>query len=175
MNQLSNKVAIITGASSGIGQDAARLFASEGARLVVTGRRQAALEALVGEIAAKGGEAVALAGDIRDEQLARRLVELAVDRFGGLDEENFAVAYNDVDFCLRLWQSGLLNVMTPFAAAVHHESKSRGDDTRAGGEKQARYEREKARFCARYAGLMQQGDPYYNPHFTLLYENYGYK
>ena len=95
--------------------------------------------------------------------------------FGGLDEENFAVAYNDVDFCLRLWQSGLLNVMTPFAAAVHHESKSRGDDTRAGGEKQARYEREKARFCARYAGLMQQGDPYYNPHFTLLYENYGYK
>ncbi|MFQ7002297.1 MAG: hypothetical protein ACLRRT_00485 [Ruthenibacterium lactatiformans] len=35
------------------------------------------------------------------------------DRFGGLDEENFAVAYNDVDFCLRLWQSGLLNVMTP--------------------------------------------------------------
>ena len=97
------------------------------------------------------------------------------DRFGGLDEENFAVAYNDVDFCLRLWQSGLLNVMTPFATAVHHESKSRGDDTRAGGEKQARYEREKARFCARYAGLMQQGDPYYNPHFTLLYENYGYK
>ena len=97
------------------------------------------------------------------------------DRFGGLDEENFAVAYNDVDFCLRLWQSGLLNVMTPFAAAGHHESKSRGDDTRAGGEKQARYEREKARFCARYAGLMQQGDPYYNPHFTLLYENYGYK
>lgn len=90
MNQLSNKVAIITGASSGIGQDAARLFASEGARLVVTGRRQAALEALVGEIAAKGGEAVALAGEIRDEQLARRLVELAVDRFGGLD-----IAFNN--------------------------------------------------------------------------------
>ena len=56
----------------------------------MTGRRQAALEALVGEIAAKGGEAVALAGDIRDEQLARRLVELAVDRFGGLD-----IAFNN--------------------------------------------------------------------------------
>lgn len=97
------------------------------------------------------------------------------DHFGGLDAENFAVAYNDVDFCLRLWQSGLLNVMTPFATAVHHESKSRGDDTHAGGAKQARYEAEKARFCARYADLMQRGDPYYNPHFTLLYENYGYK
>lgn len=94
---------------------------------------------------------------------------------GGLDEQNFAVAYNDVDFCLRLWQCGLLNVMTPFAAAVHHESKSRGDDTHSGGEQQARYEAEKARFVQKYGELLAKGDPYYNPHFTLLYENYGYK
>ena len=65
---------------------------------------------------------------------------------GGLDETNFAVAYNDVDFCLRLRGHGLLNVMTPFAAGVHYESKSRGDDTKSGGEKQQRYEREKACF-----------------------------
>ena len=97
------------------------------------------------------------------------------DRLGGLDEERFAVAYNDVDFCLRLWQTGLLNVMTPFAAAVHHESKSRGDDTNCGGEKQARYERERENFRTRYAGLMQRGDPYYNPHLTLQFENYAYK
>lgn len=95
-------------------------------------------------------------------------------RFGGLDAENFAVAYNDVDFCLRLWQAGYLNVMTPFAQATHYESKSRGDDTRAGGEKQARYEAERTRFRTRYANLLQRGDPYYNPHLTLLYENYGY-
>ncbi len=97
------------------------------------------------------------------------------ERFGGLDETSFAVAYNDVDFCLRLWQAGYLNVMTPFAAAVHYESKSRGDDTRAGGEKQARYEAERARFRAKYAALLEAGDPYYNPHLTLLYENYGLK
>lgn len=97
------------------------------------------------------------------------------ERFGGLDEKTFAVAYNDVDFCLRLWESGLLNVMTPFAAAVHHESKSRGDDTNCGGEKQARYEREREAFRARYAGLMRRGDPYYNPHFTLKTENYAYR
>ena len=97
------------------------------------------------------------------------------ERFGGLDEKTFAVAYNDVDFCLRLWESGLLNVMTPFAAAVHHESKSRGNDTNCGGEKQARYERERAAFRARYAGLMRRGDPYYNPHFTLKTENYAYR
>ncbi|MBD5102991.1 MAG: glycosyltransferase family 2 protein [Subdoligranulum sp.] len=97
------------------------------------------------------------------------------ERMGGLDAEQFAVAYNDVDFCLRLWQSGCLNVMTPFAAATHHESKSRGDDTGCGGEKQARYERERDNFRARYAGLMQRGDPYYNPHFTLKTENYAYQ
>ncbi len=97
------------------------------------------------------------------------------DRFGGLDEKTFAVAYNDVDFCLRLWQGGFLNVMTPFAAAVHHESKSRGDDTNCGGAKQARYERERDAFRARYAELIQRGDPYYNPHFTLKTENYAYR
>lgn len=102
------------------------------------------------------------------------LVRRAVyEQFGGLDETDFAVAYNDVDFCLRLWQAGLRNVMTPFAAATHYESKSRGDDTHAGGEKQARYEAERARFRARYASLLERGDPYYNPHLTLLYENYG--
>lgn len=97
------------------------------------------------------------------------------DRMGGLDEERFAVAYNDIDFCLRLWQSGLLNVMTPFATATHYESRSRGDDTKCGGEKQARYERERAGFRARYAGLIQRGDPYYNPHLSLESENYAYR
>ena len=48
---------------------------------------------------------------------------------GGLDEEKFAVAYNDVDYCLKLWQQGLLNVYTPRAEAYHYESKSRGLDT----------------------------------------------
>ncbi len=90
MKQLHGKVAIITGASSGIGYEAAKLFALEGARLVVTGRREAALNALVGEIESHGGEAFALVGDIRDEALARKLVETAVARFGGLD-----IAFNN--------------------------------------------------------------------------------
>jgi GT2 family glycosyltransferase len=97
------------------------------------------------------------------------------DALGGLDEANFAVAYNDIDFCLRLRAKGLLNVMTPFAAAIHYESKSRGDDTHSGGEKQARYEGERARFINKYEKIIKQGDPYYNPHLTLLYENYGLK
>ncbi|MET0858750.1 MAG: SDR family oxidoreductase [Telluria sp.] len=90
MNQLSGKVAIVTGASSGIGYETAKLFAREGARVVVTARRQAELDALVAEIESGGGTAIALAGDIKDEQLAKALVEVAVDRFGGLD-----IAFNN--------------------------------------------------------------------------------
>lgn len=90
MNQLAGKTAIVTGASSGIGYEAAKLFAQQGARVVVTARRQAQLDALVDEIERAGGAAVAVAGDIRDEQLARALVEVAVGRFGGLD-----IAFNN--------------------------------------------------------------------------------
>lgn len=90
MTVLSNKVAIITGASSGIGRAAAALFASEGARVVVTARRQNEIDGLAAEIAAAGGEALAIAGDIRDEALAQRLVGAATKRFGGLD-----IAFNN--------------------------------------------------------------------------------
>ena len=90
MHQLSGKVAIVTGASSGIGYESAKLVAREGANVVVTARRQSELDKLVTEIARDGGQAVAIAGDIRDEHLARALVETAVGRFGGLD-----IAFNN--------------------------------------------------------------------------------
>jgi NAD(P)-dependent dehydrogenase (short-subunit alcohol dehydrogenase family) len=90
MTALADKVAIVTGASSGIGHATARLFAREGARLVVTARRRAELDALVASIEEEGGRAVAVAGDVRDESLAKLLVETAIGRFGGLD-----VAFNN--------------------------------------------------------------------------------
>jgi NAD(P)-dependent dehydrogenase (short-subunit alcohol dehydrogenase family) len=90
MQQLSNKVAIITGASSGIGYSTAKLFAREGAKVVVAARRQTELDALVVEIEGSGGEAVALAGDVKNEKFAKALVEIAIRRFGGLD-----VAFNN--------------------------------------------------------------------------------
>ena len=93
--------------------------------------------------------------------------------FGGLDEEKFAVAYNDVDYCLKLWQKGLLNVYTPRAEAYHYESKSRGLDTLS--ENAKRYEREKANFYAKYQQYIDNYDPYYNPHFNNLFENFGLK
>ena len=79
MSRLNNKVAIITGASSGIGRATAKLFAAEGAKVVVGARRQAELDTLVAEIEAAGGDAIAVAGDVRSEDYQKRLVATAVE------------------------------------------------------------------------------------------------
>jgi NAD(P)-dependent dehydrogenase (short-subunit alcohol dehydrogenase family) len=88
--RLEGKVALITGASSGIGHATALLFAAEGAQLVVGARRAAELDRLVTQIQATGGQAVALAGDVRSEDYAKALVALAVERYGRLD-----IAFNN--------------------------------------------------------------------------------
>jgi NAD(P)-dependent dehydrogenase (short-subunit alcohol dehydrogenase family) len=90
MKRLTGKVAIVTGASSGIGRATARLFAAEGAKVVVAARRQAELAALVADIESEDGQAVALAGDVRSEDFARALAEVAVSHYGGLD-----IAFNN--------------------------------------------------------------------------------
>ncbi|PXA82996.1 short-chain dehydrogenase [Caulobacter sp. D4A] len=82
---LTNKVAIVTGASSGIGRAAALLFAREGAAVVANARGEAELLKLVSEIEMAGGRAVAVAGDVADEETHRRLLDAALGRFGCLD------------------------------------------------------------------------------------------
>ena len=81
------------------------------------------------------------------------------DKLGGLDEK-LAVAYNDVDFCLRLRRSGLLNVYVPQALLFHYESKSRGYDNK--GERHERFLRESQLFRDRWQNIIDDGDPYYN-------------
>lgn len=88
--RLRGKVALITGASSGIGHASALLFAAEGAKVVLGARRTAELKDLACEIDARGGSALALAGDVREEGYAQALVALAVQRYGRLD-----VAFNN--------------------------------------------------------------------------------
>jgi GT2 family glycosyltransferase len=87
------------------------------------------------------------------------------EELGGLDEVNFAVGLNDVDFCLRLREKGYLNIFTPFAELVHYESLSRGSDK--DGANAARYDEEAARFRAKWQAVLAAGDPYYNPNLAI--------
>ncbi|MCM1143457.1 MAG: glycosyltransferase family 2 protein [Blautia sp.] len=86
------------------------------------------------------------------------------EELGGLDE-TFAVSLNDVDFCLRLRDAGYLNVFTPFAELYHFESISRGSDLE--GKKAQRYNEESERFREKWRNVLDKGDPYYNPNFSL--------
>ena len=125
MSALSNKVAVVTGASSGIGYATAKLFAREGAKVVVAARRQPELDHLVEEITQAGGQATALAGDVKDEAFAIALVEVAKTQFGGLD-----VAFNNAgtlgemgptpDVELSTWEDTIrTNLTSAFLGAKH--------------------------------------------------------
>lgn len=125
MHSLNGKTAIVTGASSGIGYETAKLLAREGARVVVAARRGNELDKLVAEIAGEGGEAAALAGSVGDAAYARALVELAEEKFGGLD-----IAFNNAatngemgptpDVSLGGWQETIdINLTSAFLAAKY--------------------------------------------------------
>ena len=109
------------------------------------------------------------------------------DELGGLSEE-FAVALNDVDFCLRIREKGYLIVFTPFAELYHYESVSRGSDLKLSRREKAkmqkeaakqggtaelsdanslRYNKEAALFKNKWKEILQKGDPYYNVNFSL--------
>lgn len=91
------------------------------------------------------------------------------DEVGGLDEQ-LAVAFNDVDFCLRVRAAGYLVVYDPQVEMYHYESKTRGyEDTE---EKKQRFQKEQDYLCRRWSDLFERGDPYYNPNLSLVSCNY---
>ncbi|MBT8070419.1 MAG: glycosyltransferase, partial [Gammaproteobacteria bacterium] len=83
---------------------------------------------------------------------------------GGMDEEHLAIAFNDVDFCLRLKAAGYRNVWTPHALLLHYESASRGSEDSP--EKKARFDQEVRYMKSRWGKLLQD-DPAYSPNLTL--------
>jgi O-antigen biosynthesis protein len=91
------------------------------------------------------------------------------DAVNGLNEEDLAVAYNDVDLCIKVRETGYRNLWTPFAELYHHESISRGaDDT---PEKRARWLSEYA-YMRKTWGELLDSDPAYNPNLTLVHEDF---
>ena len=88
---------------------------------------------------------------------------------GGFDDAGLAVAFNDVDLCLRVREAGYLNVFTPFAELYHHESISRGYEDSP--EKKARFESEAKLMLKRWGNALTN-DPYYSPHLTLSAEDF---
>lgn len=89
---------------------------------------------------------------------------------GGMDEQ-FGVAFNDVDFCLKVRSAGYRNVWTPYAEMIHHESATRGDDHAS--DKLARFSAEIALVQQRW-GAQLQSDPAYSPNLTAYHEDFSY-
>lgn len=87
-------------------------------------------------------------------------------------DEVLSVAYNDIDLCLKVLESGYYNVYIPHAELLHHESKSRGLDNE--GEKLERFNKEKLYFVQKWQKYIEN-DPFYSPHLTRSYENFSIK
>ena len=112
------------------------------------------------------------AQDVYAVTAACLMVRKAVyEQVGGLDE-SFAVAFNDVDFCVRVREAGYTNVFTPFAQLYHYESKSRGLDEDP--VKRKRFESEVKRFQQRWAKQLAAGDPCMNPNFDRMKEDFSF-
>lgn len=94
-------------------------------------------------------------------QMVRRDV---FERVGGYDEE-FAVGFNDADFCLRVWEAGYRTIFTPYAELYHYEFTSRGREE-ANEEKMRRWKREQALFMQRWPEIFLDGDPWLGPNLS---------
>ena len=133
MSGVRDRVAVVTGASNGLGREIALLLAREGARVALGDLEAAALERTAASITAAGGEAVAVPGDLTEEEPAQRLIDAAVSRFGRVDilvnnvggsrnAKIWEMSAADWDFVLRL---NLRSAFLCTRAAVPHMMRQR--------------------------------------------------
>lgn len=123
--RLEGKVALITGASSGIGYETAKIFAKEGAKVVLAARREERLEALAAQIRAAGGEAIAVDTDVRKQEECVRAVEAAIAAYGVLDilvnNAGIADKHMPIDQCSEEWWD---EVVLTDQTSVYYMSKA---------------------------------------------------
>jgi GT2 family glycosyltransferase len=91
------------------------------------------------------------------------------NQVGGLNETNLTIAFNDVDFCLKVREAGYRNIWTPYAELYHHESVSRGAEDSS--EKQLRFLGETTYMKNRWFSILER-DPYYNINLTKEKEDF---
>lgn len=128
MGKLSGKSALITGGGQGIGRGIAMALAKDGASVAIVGRTVEKLEKVVAEIEEAGGSAIAVAGDVKDQDDVDRAVQAAVDSFGGLDilvnnaqEYGFGpISHLDLDELEAGWQSGAMGTLRFMRSAHDH-------------------------------------------------------
>jgi NAD(P)-dependent dehydrogenase (short-subunit alcohol dehydrogenase family) len=142
-NRLAGKIAIVTGGATGIGEAVSKKFAAEGANVVIVGFPDDPLNEVVEEIRAQGGQAIAFAGDISDEQTAKEAVETAISEWGKLDIlVNCAGVYptlaetHELDIAIfdLLLKNNLRSAFAMTKSALPHLQKSRGNVVAAGSE-----------------------------------------
>lgn len=135
MGKLENKVALVTGASSGMGNAIARLFAKEGASVVAVARRKERLADLVKEIEADGGKAIAVAGDVTSEEDVQNAVKTAVKEYGKLDivsnnagllDKTDPIAVMDDETWNKVFDVNVNGPMRIFRAAIPEMEKHGG-------------------------------------------------
>lgn len=136
MNRLSGKVAIITGANSGIGKATALLFAEEGASVVLAARRKEALDEVAAEITAKGGTAITVAADVSVYEDCKNVVSAAVEAFGRIDvlvnNAGMADKHRPASRCEPEWYDEIIGVNQSSVyymckeALVHMEKQNSG-------------------------------------------------
>jgi NAD(P)-dependent dehydrogenase (short-subunit alcohol dehydrogenase family) len=134
MPQLMNKTVIVTGAGSGMGREEAILFVKEGAKVIATDINEAAVQAVVNEIQAAGGEAVALAHNVTSEEEWKRIVEVAISNYGKIDVlvNNAGVSFAQTlqDTSIEQWDRvmniNLSSVFLGMKAVIPHMQENQG-------------------------------------------------
>jgi len=114
MGRLENKIAIVTGGNSGIGRATAMLFCMEGAKVVISGRREVENKKVVDEITAKGGEIMAVQGDVSKKEDCKRIVDETIKKYGRIDvlvnNAGIADRHMPINLCTEDWYDTVVKI-----------------------------------------------------------------